>query len=94
MKGFSTQMDPTDYFAIAQLEVNKNKRELILVKSGVMGMGTKANDAFKDGVPYNTVAYGRQSIKFTPTQELKPGEYAVQTRLSSQHVFCFGIDPK
>jgi hypothetical protein len=93
VKGLNYGQNPKDTIALVRLDIKKDTRELVVGKTGVLGIGGGPINNYESGVPYTPVAYGTMSLKIVPDVTLTPGEYAIQST-HSFHVFCFGIDKK
>jgi hypothetical protein len=63
-----------------------------------IGATAKSTSEFKPGKSPVRVSSGttefvvRYSLKIVPTQQLRPGEYALSSRAAFLNLFCFGVD--
>jgi hypothetical protein len=90
VRGIPATVDPATVITLVRFEAKKDKRELVTIKVGAMGMGSKTMSPESGGLPINTVKYGSYSLKISPADPLAPGEYGI---ISANQFFCFGIDP-
>jgi hypothetical protein len=84
--------DPAMVIKFFRFEEKKAKRELLIAKVGLMGLGSASINPEQGEFPFNTSKYDNYSLEVVPAQSRAPGEYGISSALSS-HVFCFGVDP-
>jgi hypothetical protein len=85
-------VDPQTIAEIVAFDMKKDHRELVSMESNGPFGGVKAGER-RGEVPFQAAKYSESSIKISPTDPLKPGEYAVRIQ-SSPEVFCFGVDAR
>lgn len=83
-------VDPNTFYTLHRLDTKKKTRGMIITTAHGSILGATANGAPEAALPLTFSRYGSSSFKITPGA-LPPGEYALKS-ISSQAVFCFGID--
>jgi hypothetical protein len=87
--------DPNALVNIDTLTSSKGNRQIVVVNARAFS-GAKSTKG-ETAVPFEIQKYGTQSYKFSPTQKLPPGEYAItirtfQSAAAGQVAYLFGID--
>jgi hypothetical protein len=86
----STGNDPATLVSLEALTRSKGKRELQTMQVGAFsGHVDTTNGKSAQGLSF--AKYGEHSFRFTPSDALPKGEYAVMTKGSTES-FLFGID--
>jgi hypothetical protein len=90
VRGIPRQVDPSQMIQMVQFDIKKGKRRWQFGGSGAFG--TNAGTTFEEGaIMFNATPYGKESLKLSPGEPLKPGEYGISATMGQQY-FCFGVD--
>jgi hypothetical protein len=90
VRGIPRQVDPSQMIQMVQFDIKKGKRRWQFGGSGAFG--TNAGTTFEEGaIMFNAAPYGKESLKISPAEPLKPGEYGISAAMGQQY-FCFGVD--
>jgi hypothetical protein len=89
----NSPVDFNSFYVLRSLSPKGNKRELLISKShAFIGVAGSSSNLAEGELPITFAKYGEHSLKITPAQPLRPGEYALSTRASFLNLFCFGVD--
>jgi hypothetical protein len=87
-------IDPQTLAEIVTFDAKKDHRELTYMESkGLLGMKGVQGAGDQGDIPFQAAPYTAAAVKISPSEPMKPGEYAVRIQKAPE-VFCFGIDPR